>query len=113
MYIPSDGTFGYILWRFDEYYYDNCSSMPQIFNYQQLHTIFSGIKREEQKVTNSLKDAAKKGHMDVCKVLAKEVVNSRKAQNKLHAAKAHMNSVQMQMKNQLCMLRRNILLLKL
>ena len=50
----------------------------------------------------SLKDAAKKGHMDVCKVLAREIVTSRKAQNKLHAAKAHMNSVQMQMKNQLC-----------
>lgn len=48
-----------------------------------------------------MKDAAKKGHTDVCTVLAKEVVNSRKAQNKLHAAKAHMSSVQMQMKNQL------------
>lgn len=59
------------------------------------------IKREEEKVKRSLKDAAKKGHTDVCKVLAKEIVNSRKAQNKLHAAKAHMNSVQMQMKNQL------------
>ena len=59
------------------------------------------IKREEDKVTRSLKDAAKKGHKDVCSILAKEVLNSRKAQNKLHAAKAHMNSVQMQMKNQL------------
>ncbi|KAF6017551.1 Vps24 [Bugula neritina] len=63
------------------------------------------IKREEEKVKRSLKDAAKKGHTDVCKVLAKEIVNSRKAQNKLHAAKAHMNSVQMQMKNQLAVLR--------
>ncbi|XP_067935799.1 charged multivesicular body protein 3-like [Watersipora subatra] len=63
------------------------------------------IKREEQKVTRSLKDAAKKGQTDVCKVLAKEVVNSRKAQGKLFAAKAHMNSVQMQMKNQLAVLR--------
>ena len=61
----------------------------------------TGIKREEEKVKRSVKDAAKKGHTDVCKVLAKEIVNSRKAQNKLHAAKAHMNSVQMQMKNQL------------
>jgi len=63
------------------------------------------IKREEEKVKRSLKDAAKKGHTDVCKVLAKEIVNSRKAQNKLFAAKAHMNSVQMQMKNQLAVLR--------
>lgn len=52
----------------------------------------------------SLKDAAKKGHTDVCKILAKEIVSSRKAQNKLYSAKAHMNSVQMQMKNQLCKL---------
>lgn len=65
----------------------------------------NSIKREEQKVQRSIKDAAKKGHTDVCKVLAREIINSRKAQNKLHAAKAHMNSVQMQMKNQLSVLR--------
>jgi len=52
-------------------------------------------------VKRSLKDAAKKGHMDVCKILGKEILQSRKAQSKLHAAKAHMSSIQMQMKNQL------------
>merc|ERR1712042_203927 len=35
------------------------------------------------------------------KVLAKEIINSRKAVNKMYASKAHINSIQMQMQNQL------------
>lgn len=53
----------------------------------------------------SLKDAAKKGDRDVCKVLAKEVVRARVACNKLHTSKAHLNSVMLQMKNQLATIR--------
>ena len=49
----------------------------------------------------SVKDAAKKGQKDVCVVLAKEMIRSRKAMSKLYASKAHMNSVLMGMKNQL------------
>ena len=49
----------------------------------------------------SVKDAAKKGQKDVCVVLAKEMIRSRKAVSKLYASKAHMNSVLMGMKNQL------------
>ena len=49
----------------------------------------------------SVKDAAKKGHMDVCKILAKELIQSRKAISKLYASKAQMNSVVMSMQNQL------------
>ncbi|XP_006896140.1 PREDICTED: charged multivesicular body protein 3-like isoform X2 [Elephantulus edwardii] len=37
------------------------------------------IQREEEKVKRSLKDAAKKGQKDVCVVLAKEMIRSRKA----------------------------------
>lgn len=48
-----------------------------------------------------MKDAAKKGQKDVCVVLAKEMIRSRKAVSKLYASKAHMNSVLMGMKNQL------------
>jgi hypothetical protein len=48
-----------------------------------------------------VKDAAKKGQKDVCVVLAKEMIRSRKAVSKLYASKAHMNSVLMGMKNQL------------
>lgn len=60
-----------------------------------------GIQREEEKTKRMLKDSAKKGEKDACKILAKEIVKSRKAVNKLYASKAHLNSVQMGMKNQL------------
>uniref|UniRef100_G3U589 Charged multivesicular body protein 3 n=1 Tax=Loxodonta africana TaxID=9785 RepID=G3U589_LOXAF len=63
------------------------------------------IQREEDKVKRSVKDAAKKGQKDVCVVLAKEMIRSRKAVSKLYASKAHMNSVLMGMKNQLAVLR--------
>lgn len=59
------------------------------------------IQREEEKVKRSIKDAAKKGQKDVCVILAKELIRSRKAVSKLYASKAHMNSVLMGMKNQL------------
>ena len=62
---------------------------------------FSGIKREEDKIKRSLKDAAKKGHRDVCNTLAKEIVRSRKAVNKIHTAKAQIKSVEYGMQQQL------------
>ncbi|KAA8582207.1 hypothetical protein FQN60_008947 [Etheostoma spectabile] len=60
------------------------------------------IQREEEKVKRSIKDAAKRGQKDVCVVLAKEMIQSKRAVTKLYASKAHMNSVQLSMKNQLC-----------
>ncbi|XP_023575431.1 charged multivesicular body protein 3-like [Octodon degus] len=41
------------------------------------------IQREEEKVKWSVKDAAKKGQKDVCVVLAKEMVRSKKAMQSL------------------------------
>lgn len=49
----------------------------------------------------SIKDAAKKGQKDVCIILAKEIIQSKRAINKLYASKAQMNSVLLSMKNQL------------
>jgi len=72
---------------------------------RKLQRQVTAIQREEQKVTRSLKQAAKKGDKDVCKILAKEIVNSRKSVNKIYAAKANLNSVQMQMKQQLAMVK--------
>ncbi|KAF4084033.1 charged multivesicular body protein 3 [Ictalurus punctatus] len=63
------------------------------------------IQREEEKVKRSIKDAAKKGQKDVCIILAKEMIQSKKAVNKLYASKAQMNSVLLSMKNQLSVLR--------
>jgi len=71
----------------------------------QLDRQIRGIQREEEKVKRSLKEAAKKGDKDVCKILAKEIIQSRKAVNKLYTAKAHINSVGLNMKNQLATIR--------
>jgi charged multivesicular body protein 3 len=71
----------------------------------QLDRQIRGIEREEEKVKRSLREAAKKGDKDVCLVLAKEVMRARKAIRKIHTSKAHLNSVQMQMKNQLATVR--------
>ncbi len=60
----------------------------------------SDIQREQEKVKRSIKDAAKKGQRDVCVVLAKEMIHSKRAISKLHASKAQMNSVVLSMKNQ-------------
>ncbi|KAG8546479.1 hypothetical protein GDO81_018825 [Engystomops pustulosus] len=63
------------------------------------------IQREQEKVKRSIKDTAKKGNREACVILAKEVVQSKRAVNKLYASKAHMNSVLMSMKNQLAVLK--------
>ena len=49
----------------------------------------------------SIKAAAKRGDMGTARMLAKEIVSSRRAVSRLHKSKAHMNSVVMQMQNQL------------
>jgi len=59
------------------------------------------IQREEEKVKRSLKDAAKKGDKDVCRILAKEVVRAKKSVNKINAAKAQLKSVEYNMNQQL------------
>lgn len=64
-----------------------------------------GIQREEEKVKRSMKEAAKKNDRDTCVILAKEVLRARKAITRIYTTKAHMNSVQLQMKNQLATLR--------
>ena len=71
------------------------------FSLKKLINILLGIQREEEKVKRSLKESAKKGDKDVCIILAKEILHSRKAISKIHTSKAHINSISMQMKNQL------------
>lgn len=63
------------------------------------------IQREEEKVKASLKQAAKKGDKDVCFILAKEIVNSRKAINRISTSKAQLNSVALHMTQQQASLR--------
>ncbi|XP_005093210.1 charged multivesicular body protein 3 [Aplysia californica] len=64
-----------------------------------------GIQREEEKTKRLLKESAKKGEKDACRILAKEIIKADKQVNKLYASKAHLNSVQMGMKHQLATLR--------
>ena len=64
-----------------------------------------GIQREEQKVKQSLKQAAKKGDREVCVILAKEIVRSRKAVNRITTTKAQLNSVGLHMQQQAATLR--------
>ena len=64
-----------------------------------------GIENEKAKVTRTIKDSAKKGDVDSCRILAKEVIRAKKAVNKLYASKAQLSSVEMSMKNQLATLR--------
>merc|ERR1719231_1069691 len=59
-----------------------------------------GIQLEEEKIKKSIKEAGKRGDLDTCKMLAKEVVRSRKAVNRLETSKAQMNSVMMNVEMQ-------------
>lgn len=71
----------------------------------QLDRQIRSIQREEEKVKRSLKEAAKKNDKDTCTILAKEVIRARKAITRIYTSKAHLSSVQLQMKNQLATLR--------
>ena len=71
------------------------------FNFELFVYAKLGIKREEEKIKRSIKEAAKKGDKDVCLVYAKELIRSKKAINKIYTSKAHLNSIQMHMKEQL------------
>ncbi|CAI4232692.1 unnamed protein product [Auanema sp. JU1783] len=68
---------------------------------RQIH----GIQREEMKVTKEIKEAAKKGDREVCTVLAKSLIQSKKAISKIHVSKAQINSVIMCMQEQLVTIR--------
>lgn len=71
----------------------------------QIDRQIRSIQREEEKTKRMLKESAKKGEKEACRILAKEIVHSRKAINRLNASKAHLGSVQLSMKQQLANLR--------
>lgn len=71
----------------------------------QLDRQIRAIKREEDKVKASLKEAAKKNDKEVCLVLAKQIVHARKSINRIYTSKAQINSVMMGMNHQVASLR--------
>lgn len=59
------------------------------------------IENEEFKIQKDLKAAAKKGDRDVCLILAKELIRSKKAKNRIHVAKSQINSISMIIQEQM------------
>lgn len=59
------------------------------------------IQREEAKIKISLKETAKKGDRDACLVLARSLIHSKKAIERLEVSKAQMESVRLHMNQQL------------
>ncbi|KAI8917364.1 Snf7-domain-containing protein, partial [Entophlyctis helioformis] len=59
----------------------------------------------ETKAKKLLKDAAKRGDTVSCKTLAREIVRSRKAKDRMHTSKAQLNSLVLSMQEQLGMLK--------
>ncbi|CAL8077631.1 unnamed protein product [Orchesella dallaii] len=68
---------------------------------RQIH----GIRRDEAKITRSVKEAAKKGDNDICRIYAKELMRSRQAISKINVCKAHLSSILMNMQEQLAILK--------
>ncbi len=59
---------------------------------------------EEMKTQRQIKDLLKRGDRNSAKVLAKELLRSRKAKERLYSSKAQLNSVGMQLTQQLCLI---------
>ena len=59
------------------------------------------IQREEQKAVRQVKEAAKRGDTGSAKVLAREIVHTRKTISQLYMNKAHMISMNAQLSEQL------------
>ncbi|ORX76360.1 hypothetical protein BCR32DRAFT_271324 [Anaeromyces robustus] len=68
---------------------------------RQIDRQINSITMEENKIKASLKQAAKRNDKKICTTLAKEIINSRKAKNKLYETKAQINSILMSLQQQL------------
>ncbi|KAJ3174268.1 Charged multivesicular body protein 3 [Geranomyces variabilis] len=68
---------------------------------RELDKSMRGIDAEEMKVKRHLKAAAKRNDATSCRILAKEIVTSRKARDRLATSKAQLNSLTMNMQQQL------------
>lgn len=67
---------------------------------RKIETQITKIRREEAKTKMMMKQAAKQGDQVAVRMLAKEMIRTRKAVNRMYASKAQMNSVTMQLQNQ-------------
>ena len=60
------------------------------------------IKRAEQRSLNECKALAKKGRTNAVKILAKEIVNTRKTVERMYMAKAQLSSVSSTLQTSMC-----------
>ncbi|KAJ2776890.1 Vacuolar protein-sorting-associated protein 24 [Coemansia javaensis] len=65
----------------------------------------ASIRVEEKRVEQSIKQLAKKGQADECKLLAKELVRSRKQRERIATNKAQLNSITLELESQASMLK--------
>ncbi|KAF9943026.1 Vacuolar protein-sorting-associated protein 24 [Mortierella alpina] len=63
------------------------------------------METEELKVKRSIQQIAKKGDIKTCKMLAKELVHSRRQKDRIVTSKAQLNSISMQLQHQLATLK--------
>ncbi|KAN0000410.1 hypothetical protein ACTFIZ_000855 [Dictyostelium cf. discoideum] len=68
-----------------------------------LDTQLRAIDMQEKKTVRMIKERVKAGDQKSAKTLAKEIVNSRKAKERIYIGKAQMNSVSMQLQSNLAM----------
>ncbi|CAG8532031.1 9766_t:CDS:2 [Ambispora gerdemannii] len=64
-----------------------------------------GMDTEEQKLKRTLKQMAKKNDVKNAKILARELVRSRKQRDRIYTSKAQLNSIIMQLQHQLATLK--------
>lgn len=67
---------------------------------RELDRSIRAIENEEIKTKNLVKQAAKRNDIASCKLLAREIVRARKAKDRMHTSKAHLNSIIMQLEQQ-------------
>eukprot|EP00758_Cryptobia_borreli_P005789 Tbor_TRINITY_DN4987_c8_g3::TRINITY_DN4987_c8_g3_i1::g.9817::m.9817/K12193/VPS24, CHMP3; charged multivesicular body protein 3 len=72
---------------------------------RNIDTQIRRIRTEEQNTIKAAKDAAKKEDLIVLKILANDILLSRKAVNRMITAKTHMNSISMQLQHQMSQLK--------
>jgi charged multivesicular body protein 3 len=68
--------------------------------YRNIERQILRIKIEEAKTLKEAKKAAKQNNIDCVRILAKEIVNTKKAIKRLYIAKTHINSIILQIKIQ-------------
>jgi len=79
----------------------NCTRYATNFRQLDAHSLRdAAIEREEDKIKRDAKEAARKGEKTVLKSMAKNIVMSRKAVERIHVTKAHMNSVMVSLQTQ-------------